>query len=111
MSDVCNILFEPPQSDYCSDVTPLKLPPVLTKFQTVYLTKILNCILSDCRPLPQAKLSCENDTLTVTWSTDVVYDATVTQIPGDIQQRLRERFINADGHKLLTLIVISRQPP
>ena len=61
--------------------------------------------------MPQAKLSCKNDTLRVTWSTDVVYDATVTQIPDYIKQRLRERFLNANGHKLLTLIIISRQPP
>ena len=56
-------------------------------------------------------MSCGNDTLAVTWSTDVVYDATVTQIPGDIKQRLRERFVNANGHKLLTMIIISRKPP
>ena len=62
--------------------------------------------LVDCSVVPQARLSCENDTLTVTWSTDVVYDAAVTQTPGYIKQR----FINADGHKLLTLVVISRQP-
>ena len=66
-----------------------------------------NCILVDCSAVPQAKLSCENDTLTVTWSTDVVYDATVTQIPDYIKQR----FINANGYQVLTMIVISRQPP
>ena len=36
---------------------------------------------------------------------------TVTQIPDYIKQRLRERIINANGYQVLTMIVISRQPP
>ena len=81
-----------------------------TKTLTKVIIVTIICILVDCSVVPQAKLSCENDTLTVTWSTDVVYDAAVTQIPGDIKQRLRERFINANGYQVLTMIIISRKP-
>ena len=81
--------------------------------QTAQQFLLLAClhVFVDCSAVPQAKLSCENDTLTVTWSTDVVYDAAVTTIPDDIKQRLGERFVNANGHKLLTMIIISKQPP
>ena len=72
---------------------------------------IVTCILVDCSAVPQAKLSCENDTLTVTWSTDVVYDAAVTQIPDYVKQRLMERLLNANVYDSLKLVVINRQPP
>ena len=50
---------------------------------------------SDCTPVQQAHLSCENDTLTVTWSSNVVYDARVTRVPGDINRRVKERLLNS----------------
>ena len=56
---------------------------------------------SDCTPVQQAHLSCENDTLTVTWSTNVVYDARVTRVPDDINQRVRERLLNSEAHLIL----------
>ena len=49
--------------------------------------------------------------MTVTWSTAVVYDATVTQIPDYIKQRLRERLLNVYVYDSLKLVVINRQPP
>ena len=81
--------------------------------QTAQQFLLLACkhVFVDCSAVPQAKLSCENDTLRVTWSTDVVYDAAVTTIPDDIKRRLGEKFVNANGHKLLTMIIISKQPP
>ena len=69
------------------------------------------CVLVDCSPVPDAGLSCENDILTVTWSTDVVFNATVSQIPGDLQQRLTERSHNISGYQAMSMIIINRQPP
>ena len=66
---------------------------------------------SDCTPVQQAHLSCENATLTVTWSTNVVYDARVTRVPDDINQRIRERLLNAEAHLILKMVIINRQPP
>ena len=71
---------------------------------------IIACILVDCSPVYQAKLSCWNDILTVTWTTDVVYDATVTQIPDDIKQRISERLQKANTYLILRMIIINRQP-
>ena len=67
-------------------------------------------ILVDCNPVYQAKLSCENDTLNVTWSTDVVHDAKVTQIPDDIKQRISEGLQKANTYLILRMIMINRQP-
>ena len=82
-----------------------------TKTLTKVIIVTIICILVDCSVVPQAKLSCENDTLTVTWSTDVVYDAAVTQIPDYVKQRLMERLLNANVYDSLKLVVINRQPP
>ena len=72
---------------------------------------LLVWILVDCNPVPQARLSCENYTLTVIWSTDVVYDATVTQIPVGMEQRVTKRLQKPYVYDSLKLVVINRQPP
>ena len=66
---------------------------------------------SDCTPVQQVQLSCENDTLTATWSTNVVYDARVIRVPDDINQRVRDRLLNSEAHLILKMIIINRQPP
>ena len=48
-------------------------------------------ILDNCSAVAKAKLSSENFTLRVSWSTDVAYGATVTHIPDHIKQRLKKR--------------------
>ena len=70
-------------------------------------------MFSDCRPKvgSQAKLSCDNDTLTVTWSTDVTFDGTVTEIPDELKQRLTDRFVKESKYPTLSIVVISRMPP
>ena len=78
---------------------------------------ILHCLsplmytFSDCTPVQQAQLSCENDTLTVTWSTNVVYDARVTQVPDVINQRIRARLLNSEADLILKMVIINRRPP
>jgi hypothetical protein len=67
----------------------------------------------DCSPQvgSQAKLSCENDTLTVTWSTDVTFDGTVTEIPIDLKQSLTDRIADESRYPILNMLVITRMPP
>ena len=68
-------------------------------------------VLSDCKPLTHAELSCENDTLTVTWPTDITYDGTVTQIPHKLLKRLTDRLLFESRHPILSLVITSRNPP
>ena len=56
-------------------------------------------------------MSCKNDTLKVTWSTDVVYDSTVNQIPDDIRQRLTDRLLFESQHPILSLVIVTKSPP
>ena len=60
---------------------------------------------------PPVLIYCENDTLTVTWSTDLAYDGSVTQIPDRLYQRLTDRLQFESAHPILRLVVINRQPP
>ena len=60
---------------------------------------------------PPVLIYCENDTLTVTWSTDLTYDGSVTQIPDRLYQRLTDRLQFESTHPILRLVVINRQPP
>ena len=41
-------------------------------------------------------MSCRDDTLTVTWPTDVTFNATVTEIPEDLRQRLNRQTIDRE---------------
>lgn len=65
--------------------------------------------ISACRRAPgsKAKLRCENDTVTVTWPTDLTFDGTVIGAPGDIQDSL----IKESTYPILNLIVITSIPP
>ena len=45
---------------------------------------------SDCKAGPYAELACHNDTLSVTWSTGMMFDATVTRIPGELAKRFTD---------------------
>ena len=56
-------------------------------------------------------LSCENDLLVVSWSTDVTYNGSVTEIPAYLFNRLTDRLISESRYPILYLVVISRQPP
>ena len=59
----------------------------------------------------QAKLSCDNDTLTVTWSTDITFDGRVTEIPETLMKKLTDRLIERSRYPTLSIVVISRMPP
>ena len=48
-------------------------------------------MLVDCSAVPQAKLSCDEDRLTVTWPTDITYKASVTKIPDAMIQRVEDK--------------------
>ena len=67
---------------------------------------LLKQFLADCVPVPQPALTCENDTLAVTWPTNLIYDSTVTQIPDDLRQRLR-----ASRQPILSIIITSEKLP
>ena len=56
-------------------------------------------------------MSCRDDILTVTWSTDVTFNATVTEIPEDLRQRLTDRLIIESRHPYLSLVIINNIPP
>ena len=58
-----------------------------------------------------ATLSCENDSLVVSWSTNVTYNGSVTEIPAYLYNRLTDRLISESRYPILNLVVISRQPP
>ena len=75
------------------------------------LSIIFDGYFSDCTPVQQAQISSENDTLTVTWSTYVVYHARVTRVPDDINKRVRERLLNSEADLILKMVIINGQPP
>ena len=56
-------------------------------------------------------LACDNDTLSVTWSTGIMFDATVTSVPGKLAKRLTDRIVEGSKYPILGLVIISRQPP
>ena len=56
-------------------------------------------------------MSCRDDILTVTWSTDVTFNATVTEIPEDLRQRLTDRLIIESRDPYLSLVIINNIPP
>ena len=58
-----------------------------------------------------ARVSCKNGTLTVTWSTDAVYEGTVSQIPDDIRQRPTDRLQFESQHQILSLVIVTKSPP
>ena len=58
-----------------------------------------------------ATLSCDNDSLVVSWSTNVTYNGSVTEIPAYLYNRLTDRLVSESRYPLLNLVVISRQPP
>ena len=66
----------------------------------------------DIKTDPAARIRCENETMiSVTWTTNVTFDATVTEIPTLLKQRLTDRVIKASRHPILGLVIINRQPP
>ena len=71
----------------------------------------MQCFLSECGTVETAKLSCDNDTLTVTWPTDVTYDGTVMEIPSEINKRLTANLISESKTPILSLVIISKVPP
>ena len=66
---------------------------------------------SDCKAGPYAELACDNDTLSVTWSTGIMFDATVTSVPGELAKRITDRIVDGSKYPILGLVIISRQPP
>ena len=64
------------------------------------------CYFSDCKPLTHA-----NDTLTVTWPTDVTYAAAVTDIPNVVRQKITQRLIKESNFPILNLVVPTNNPP
>ena len=75
-------------------------------YKTAYI--ILDCKMAT---VSSALMTCENDTMTVTWLTDVTYNATVSQIPADVSHRITERLVAAGRNPLLSLVITNRQPP
>ena len=68
------------------------------------------CISTDCSPLPQAELSCEKDTLTVKWPTDLTLNGTITRIPEKLKQRLTQRLLRESKHPILSIVISNRSP-
>ena len=56
-------------------------------------------------------MSYRDDTLTVTWSTDVTFNATVIGIPQDLQQRLTDRLLIESRHPYPSLVINTNNPP
>ena len=48
-------------------------------------------------------MTCENDTMTLMWSTDVTFNATVSQIPAVVSQRITEQLVDEGRNPLLSL--------
>ena len=70
-------------------------------------------ILLDCKmaTVSSPLMTCENDAMTVTWLTDVTYNATVSQIPADVSHRITELLVDNGRNPLLSLVITKRQPP
>ena len=67
-------------------------------------------MLVDCSAVPQAKLSCDEDRLTVTWPTDITYKASVTKIPDAMIQRVEDKSKNPLVHKILRMTFTNMTP-
>ena len=62
-------------------------------------------IILDCKmaTFSSPLMTCENDTMTVKWSTDVTFNATVSQIPAVVSQRITEQLVDEGRNPLLSL--------
>lgn len=67
----------------------------------------LTCHFADCKIIPQAELSCKNDTLTVEWSTYATFGGAMSRVPGNLDERL----LQASRHPILSLVIRNWQPP
>ena len=56
-------------------------------------------------------MTCKNDTLTVTWPTNVTYAAAVTDIPNVVRQKITQRLIKESNFPILNLVVPTNNPP
>lgn len=67
----------------------------------------------DCIPAPgaEAELTCGNDTLTVSWPTDIIFDGSVTELPDTLLQRLTDRLYKESRYPILSLVVVTNVPP
>lgn len=70
-------------------------------------------ILTDCTILtkPTPVLSCEDNTLTVTWYTDITYNAAVVEIPSDQYQRLTDKLLLESKYPILGSVITNKIPP
>jgi hypothetical protein len=76
------------------------------------LIEITNCFTEcDMQPGASPVMVCANDTLAVTWPTDLTFDGTVTEIPADHLERFTERLKEESEHPILDVVVISNVPP
>ena len=69
---------------------------------------------ADCgRPAPgaQPEFTCGKDTLTIAWPTDIKFDGSTTEIPSDLQRRLRDRLNKESRYPILSLVVSTNVPP
>ena len=54
-------------------------------------------------------MTCTNNTLTVSWPTDVTYDGGVVEVPSELTQALNDR-IAAKG-RAFYLVMLTNTPP
>lgn len=68
-------------------------------------------LCTDCRLQSKAVLSCEADTLTVTWPTDVTFGQVVSKIPDDLHKTLIDRLMVLSEYPALNIVIVTRSPP
>ena len=74
-----------------------------------YLHHISMCF-ADCTCGSGAELTCQNDTLTVTWSTDITFDATLLEIPTALYSKLTQRLIEESRFPILYILLLNQNP-
>lgn len=67
-------------------------------------------MLVDCSAVSQAKLSCDEDRLTVKWHTAVTYKASVSEIPDAMIQKLDDISKKTRLHKILKMTFTNMTP-
>ena len=55
------------------------------------------------------KLTCTNNTLTVSWPTDVTYDGSVIEVPSELTEALNDRI--AVKGRAFYLVMLTNTPP
>lgn len=108
----CNVSYATCQytETSCEQISILNRISIFTLSQQKHFVCLM---LTDCGPISGSKvrLECLNDIMTLTWPTDVTYNATVTELPSQLKQRLMKRLVVVSQYPILDVVIFTLTPP